>query len=250
MKLLKVKGVVIKEIPYKDNDKIITLMTDSLGKISCMAKGAKKTNSSLLASCQLLVYSEFVLYKGTSFYHINSAESIDTFYSLRTDYDKLQKAYEITKILNSLVVESEETSSHILSLYLNTLYVISKDMLKFDYTMSVFKLKMLALLGYSPSIVACSNCSKRMVTEDNLGYYYSFNTNSILCGECYKKLSKDNPDRIKNGWFVSLSMAAFYGITYIIASDTKKVFSFKVDDKALNEIIKVADRLYVEQISF
>ena len=249
MKLLKVKGVVIKEVPYKDNDKIITLMTDKLGKISCMAKGAKKTNSALLASCQLLVYSEFVLYKGTSFYHINSAEIIDTFYSLRTDYDKLEKAYEITKILNSLVIENEENTG-ILSLYLNTLYVISKEMLKFDYTISIFKLKMLVLLGYSPSIVSCSNCNKRMLEDGNKGYYYSFNTNSILCGDCYNKLKQTSPDRIKNGWYVSLSQAAFYGITYIVASDTKKVFSFKVDEKALTEIIKIADRLYLEQISF
>lgn len=249
MKLLKVKGVVIKEIPYKENDKIITLMTDKLGKISCMAKGAKKTNSALLASCQLLVYSEFVLYKGTSFYHINSAETIDTFYSLRTDYDKLEKAYEITKVLNNLVVENEDTEN-ILSLYLNSLYVISKDMFEFNYVMSIFKLKMLVLLGYSPSIITCSCCNTRMLDKENTGYYYSFNTNSILCGECYRKLKQEKPDKIKNGWYVSLSMSAFYAVTYIIASDTKKVFSFKVDNKALEEIIKFADRLYLEQISF
>jgi len=249
MKLLKVKGVVIKEVPYKDNDKIITLMTDKLGKISCMAKGAKKTNSALLASCQLLVYSEFVLYKGTSFYHINSAESIDTFYNLRTDYDKLQKAYELTKVLNSLVVENEDTEN-ILSLYLNSLYVISKDLLKFEYLLSIFKLKMLVLLGYSPNIVSCSNCNKRMLDENNLGYYYSFNTNSILCGDCYNNLKQQNDNKIKNGWYVSLSKAAFYGITYVVLSDTKKVFSFKVDNKAMSEIIKIADRLYIEQLNY
>ena len=33
------------------------------------------------------------------------------FYSLRTDYDKLEKAYELTKVLNSLVVETEDTES-------------------------------------------------------------------------------------------------------------------------------------------
>ena len=103
-------------------------------------------------------------------------------------------------------------------------------MLKFDYTISIFKLKMLVLLGYSPSIVSCSNCNKRMLEDGNKGYYYSFNTNSILCGDCYNKLKQTSPDRIKNGWYVSLSQAAFYGITYIVASDTKKVFSFKVDE--------------------
>ena len=66
MKLFKVKGIVIKEIQYKDNDKIITLLTDEFGKISCLAKGAKKNNSPLLAACQLFVYSEFV--KGVDLY--------------------------------------------------------------------------------------------------------------------------------------------------------------------------------------
>lgn len=250
MKLVKVKGVVIKEVQYKDNDKIVTLMTDSLGKISCLAKGAKKTNSALLASCQLLVYSEFVLYKGTSFYHINQAEVIDTFYTLRTDYDKLEKAYEVTKILNSLTYENQENDG-VLSLYLNTLFVISKDMLNFKYIQSIFKLKILTLLGYSPSIRICSNCSKNMIENSkDIGYYYSFNTNSILCGDCFSKLQKENENKIKNGWYIKVSQAAFYAMSYIIASNVKKVFSFKVDEKALEEIVKITDRLYIEQISF
>lgn len=249
MKLLKVKGIVIKEVQYKDNDKIITLMTDSLGKISCIARGAKKTNSALLASCQLLVYSEFVLYKGTSFYHINSAETIDTFYNLRIDLDKLEKAYEITKILNNLVFENQENDG-VLSLYLNTLYVIAKKDLDYTYIRSVFKLKMLALLGYSPSIVRCSSCNSSMVDKEDKGYYYSFNTNSVLCGDCYMKLAKEDETRLKNGWYIKISKAAFYAIYYILASDTKKIYSFKIDSKAEKELEKIADRLYIEQISF
>ena len=102
MRLFKVKGIVIKEVQYKENDKIVTIMTDKLGKISCMAKGAKKNNSSLLSSSQFLVYSEFLLYKGTNFYHINSAEMLESFYNLRIDYDKLEKAFEVAKLLNKL----------------------------------------------------------------------------------------------------------------------------------------------------
>ena len=249
MKLLKVKGIVIKEIPFRDNDKIITLMTDTLGKISCMAKGAKKTNSALLASCQLLVYSEFVLYKGTSFYHINSAEVIDTFYTLRTDYDKLEKAYEITKVLNSMTMEDENTSQSILSLYLNSLYAITKDMFKFNYIMSIFKLKLLVLSGFSPSIINCKNCGRKMLREDNKKYYYSFNTNSMLCEDCYASVYSSKSNNIKKEWYISLSEAAFFGITYVVTCDIKKVFSFKISEKALNEIEKIADRLYIEQIN-
>jgi DNA repair protein RecO (recombination protein O) len=67
LKLIKLKGIVIKEVTYSDNDKIITVLTDEMGTITCMAKGAKRTNSSILASSQYLVYSEFVLFKGSTF---------------------------------------------------------------------------------------------------------------------------------------------------------------------------------------
>ena len=58
MKLTKIKGIVIKETSYKDNDKIITILSDTLGTVSVLAKGAKKTNRPSLASSQFLVYSE------------------------------------------------------------------------------------------------------------------------------------------------------------------------------------------------
>ena len=100
MKLVKVKGIVIREVTYKDNDKIITILTDTLGKVSVIAKGAKKTNSPYLASSQYLVYSEFVLYQNTGYYYLNSASVINTFYNVRVDLDKLQIAFELTKMIN------------------------------------------------------------------------------------------------------------------------------------------------------
>ena len=63
-------------------------------------------------------------------------------------------------------------------------------------------------------------------------------------------MQKENENKIKNGWYIKVSQAAFYAMSYIIASNVKKVFSFKVDEKALEEIVKITDRLYIEQISF
>ena len=50
--------------------------------------------------------------------------------------------------------------------------------------------------------------------------------------------------------YIKISKAAFYAIYYILASDTKKIYSFRIDDKAEKELEKIADRLYIEQISF
>ena len=125
MRLIKVKGIVIREVAYKDNDKIITILTDSLGKVSAIAKGAKKTNSPYLASSQFLVYSEFVLYQNTGYFYLNSASVINTFYNVRVDFDKLQIVFEMTKILNSVTDENQDCEK-ILQLFLNTIYALDK----------------------------------------------------------------------------------------------------------------------------
>lgn len=242
MKLFKVKGIVIKEIQYKDNDKIITLLTDEFGKISCLAKGAKKTNSPLLASCQLFVYSEFILYKGTSFYHINSAEVINTFYSIRNTLDNIDSACEITNILNLFIYENEE-SKEALSLYLNTLYVIANKDLSYPFLSSVFKLKMLKISGFLPSFSVCGNCKKKLLgenTEKQDNYTYSNTLNHILCNEC----GKDKPN------VIILSEAVFLAVNYVENVDIKKVYMFELNENVLKQFNTLVDNLYINLVSF
>jgi recombinational DNA repair protein (RecF pathway) len=47
-KNLKVNGIIIAENNSNDYDKMLTMLTPNLGKISCSAKGARRTKSQLL----------------------------------------------------------------------------------------------------------------------------------------------------------------------------------------------------------
>jgi len=246
MKLLKAKGVVIKETQYNDNDKILTVLTDEYGKISCMAKGAKKTNSALLAPCQFLVYSEFVLYKGTNFYHINSAEIIDTFYNLRIDYDKLQTAYEVTKLLYQSVCEGEE-AKEILSLFLNTLYVIGNKDMEESFVLSIFKLKLISLLGFMPDVVTCNTCGQTMLNKEVKNYYYSVLENVAYCEKCYNNEMSTN-DFNKKKTYIKLSQAVYFAVLYVLSSSVKKIFGFSLEKNTLKEFSSFADMIYKIQI--
>ena len=124
MGLLKVKGIVISENNMNDFDKMITILTPN-GKIGCSAKGARRTKSLLLAGTQFLCFGDFLLYKGNDIYSVNSCEPIEIFYNIRNDLDKLMIAAEITKIINDVTTENQNTYN-ILKLYLNTLYTLSE----------------------------------------------------------------------------------------------------------------------------
>ena len=117
-KNLKVNGIIIAESNSGDSDKMLTMLTPNLGKISCTARGARRTKSQLLAATQMFTFGEYMLFKGGDTYTINSCETIEMFYNLRTDLDKLTYASYITRIINDVTTENQN-SFHILKLYLN-----------------------------------------------------------------------------------------------------------------------------------
>ena len=54
MSIVKMKGIIIAENNMGDFDKMLTMLTPGAGKISCVAKGARRPKSSLLAGTQFL----------------------------------------------------------------------------------------------------------------------------------------------------------------------------------------------------
>ena len=181
MATIKLKGIILSESNMGDYDKMLTMLTPNFGKISCAAKGARRPQSALLAGTQLFCFGDYLLYKGTSTYHINSCEPIEIFYKLRTDLDKLETAIRINKIVLEVTNENEN-SYNILQLYLNTLYVISETDKDLELIESIFKLRLLSIIGFKPRINKCINCGE----SENLEYF-SIKDDGFKCKECAKQ---------------------------------------------------------------
>ena len=179
MGIVKTKGIVIAENNMSDYDKMVTILTPS-GKIGCAARGARKPKSMLMAATQFLCFGEYMLYRGVNSYNINSCDTIEIFYNIRTDLDKLKYATHITKIINDVTDENQNTYK-ILQLFLNTLYMISETDKDLEFVLAVFKLKLMNLLGFTPQIGKCLNCGEQNVE------YFSLRDSGFKCSICAKQ---------------------------------------------------------------
>ena len=229
---VKIKGIVIAENNMGDYDKMLTILTPNFGKISCVAKGARRPQSALLAGTQLFCFGEYLMYKGTNTYHINSCEIIEIFYNLRTDLDKLKYAIHVNKIIQD-VTEENENCYKILQLFLNTLYTISETNQNKDFVLSVFKLRLLCILGFTPRILKCTNCKE----ENNLTKF-SIRDNGFKCDTCGRqdKSSIDMSESTKNA------------IKYTISSPAKKLYSFILKDESLKEFELITKIYFNEKL--
>ncbi len=195
-----------------------------------MAKGARRQRSALLAGTQFLCFGEYLMYKGANTYNINSCETIEVFYKLRTDLDKLNYAVEITKIIRD-VTDENENCYKILQLFLNTLYTLSETDKDPELILSIFKLKILCFLGFTPRIEQCVNCKEK---SDLI--YFSLRDNGFKCEACSKQ--------DKSCLMMSQSTAS--AIKYIVMAPAKKLYSFKLKDESLNEL-KLITKLYFNE---
>lgn len=236
MPILKTKGIIIAENYSSDYDKMLVMLTPNLGKISCSAKGARKTKSSLLASTQFLCYGEYVLYKNptSDVYNINSCDIIEIFYNIRIDLEKLEKVSQISKIIQNVTTENEDNRK-ILQLYLNTLYVISEKEKNLDLILSTFKLRLLAIIGYAPNVIECVKCG----TVENLNFF-SFKNSGLECENCSK--------HDKGG--MQIMEVTKNAMQYSILANSKKLYSFEIPLEAINEFKIVADIYFKTILQF
>ena len=230
MGTVKMSGIIISESNLGDYDKMLTMLTPGLGKISCVAKGARRQRSALLAGTQFLCFGEYLMYKGANTYNINSCETIEVFYNLRTDLDKLNNAVYITKIIQD-VTEENQNCYKILQLFLNTLYTLSETDKDPELIISIFKLKLLCFLGFTPRITECTNCKQK----ENL-QYFSLRDNGFKCSACAKQDTS----------CLTMTESTANAIRYIVMSPAKKLYSFNLKDESLNEL-KLITKLYFEE---
>lgn len=230
MATVKVKGIVLSENNMGDYDKMLTVLTPNFGKISCSAKGARRPKSALLAGTQLFCFGEYLLYQGTSTYHINACETIEMFYKVRTDLDKLKYAIHLNKIVQD-VTDENENCYNILQLYLNALYTIAETEKDKDLIVSVFKLRLLTILGFTPRVMACVNCKEKQ----NL-HYFSIKDNGLKCEPCSRQDSSS----------IFVSESTINAIKYTISAPAKKVFAFNLKNASLEEF-KLVTSIYFNE---
>ena len=159
--LLKVNGVVLRELPMKESDKVITVLTKELGVISIYAKGAMRLKNKFHSSTGLFTYSEFVLFesRGDKMYQLNEAVVKKVFYNLSSSVENIAIAMYMSELVCEAVVP-DEVSNDILRLYLNCLHMLCEDKWSLLMTKAAFEMRLMSDIGFRPSLVGCKRCNE------------------------------------------------------------------------------------------
>ena len=119
---LTTKALVLREVKYKEADKILTVLTEREGKLTVKARGALRKGCRYGAASQVFCFSEMTLFGNAGKWSVNEAETIEQFLELRSGISSLALASYIAELLEA-VSDEDSPSPDLLQHGLNTLYI-------------------------------------------------------------------------------------------------------------------------------
>lgn len=104
-------GFVIKRTSYREGDRIITLFTKELGKITVLAKGVKKLTSRKRGGVEIFNLIKFSAVKSHTFDILTEVEVLKSYEPLRKSLKKVSVAYYFCEVINKLTQEGQKHES-------------------------------------------------------------------------------------------------------------------------------------------
>jgi len=160
MATLTIPAMVIRQSAYRDNDRMLTLLSPEMGRVDVLARGCRRAKSPLLTATELFATGEFVLYEKQGRYTLVSAVVHESYYALRLDYARLENAVFILKLCQS-AAQANEPNAELFLLAVRALHYLSHEDAQERAVMAAFLLCYADSLGYRPQIAACARCGKK-----------------------------------------------------------------------------------------
>ena len=221
-----VNALVLREVRYKEADRILTLLTDTDGKLSVKARGALRKSSRTAAATQQLTYSEMTLFGNRGRWTVNEASVKEAFSGLREDLDRFALGAYFAECLEAFGVE-EEPDAALLQLGLNSLYALSRALCPSEKIKAAFELRLMCLSGYAPELGRCAVCGKE--PEEPV---LSLDRGQVCCQSCAYAM----------GERVELTGGALNAARYLCTAPAKQLLSFQIGDDALLRLSDAAER--------
>lgn len=229
------KGLVLREVNYKESDKILTVLTAEGGKRTVKARGCRKKNSPLAASSQLLVWSDMTLFEYQDYYTLNDASSLEQFWNVKGDMEKLALGSYFAEVMEAVAEEGQEESA-MLSLILNSLYALDQLSKPQALVKAAYELKLMCLAGYEPLLEGCGVCGAEEAREPRL----HLREGVVHCEQCREGL--------EDGVSMPLDGPSLRAMQHIAYGDPKRLFSVVPEGESLQRLADACEAYLLTQL--
>ena len=179
----KTGGIVIGGIKYSETSKIVKVFTEDFGRITLMAKGARRKKSDFRGPVENFNFIEVVFILGKKDLHtLTECYLFEDFHRLKHNLPRLVAAYKLAALVDE-TQPLEEPHREVFHLLLKTLQQLDKQR-NYQPAMTAFQLKLLQLSGFFPQFDVCIACDSAIDrVSEGRAVCYDPQGHGFICGK-------------------------------------------------------------------
>lgn len=182
---VRTEGIVLRRRDFGETDRILVLFTKKLGKISGIAKGARKPSSKISGHLELFSRASFLISRGRNLHLITQAETVESFDHLREDLSGIGLGSYVVELVDAVTTE-EGSHLKLYDLLVSTLKALDSG-LRPAVIIHYFELQLLELSGFKPEFFLCVECGNSITEQDQ---FLSGEMGGVVCPKCIKEIER------------------------------------------------------------
>ena len=176
---IKTPAIVLRRARLKEADRIITLFTRELGKVSALARGVRKSTSKLAGHLETLNYADVTLARGKNLHTIIGSQTLNPHLGVRSSLERTSYALYFAELVY-LFTPEEQPNIPVFELLAETLESAGSTE-NLELLSRYFELCLLKTMGFQPQLRVCISCGAELKAVTN---YFSNTLGGTLCPNC------------------------------------------------------------------
>ncbi len=179
------RAIILRSVDFKESDRILTLLTETLGRISVLARGARKSNRRFAGALATFAVFEAVLgHRRGELWPLKEATLLDAHPNLATDLKRVEAGSLVLELAREVTTE-QLPDDRLFSLVVRVLSLIGDiELNKVDAVVIAGTLRILAQSGTAVSTIHCNACGKPVPADKKV--YFNPARGGVVCTPCGK----------------------------------------------------------------
>lgn len=178
-------AIVLRSRIHGESDKIVTFLTQNWGKVTGIAKGAKRSRRRFVNVLEPFTQVQLRFRPGRSdeLAFVFGCDLIRSFRGPSRDLQRFALASYVTELIDAMVA-GRESGPETYELLLHSLAVLEEQSRLSPLFLPVFELLLLTRVGYAPHLTGCQQCSVNL-DGDETPLLFSPSLGGLLCQNCH-----------------------------------------------------------------
>lgn len=214
MKGIETRGLIVKCTDYGESDRIVTVITEQLGKVRGIAKGARRSIKRFGGCLETFSLVSLLIREGKGLSYIGEGRVLKDFREIKKDIEKISYGSYMLELSDAVMMDNETAlEGAVFPLLLEAITALA-DSREPEAEARGFEVRLLAMAGYLPSFLNCLSCRGSALEGEKNKVKVSFGRalfsparGGVLCTDCAAEEGKAL-DFISAGTLKTLNSAA------------------------------------------